>query len=228
MNFFWFRSMAPPLTIPLDADPRQIMQLRNLQQAFAQVCNALSPIVRETKCWNRVTLHHLTYRNLREQFPQLGSQMICNAIYSVSRNCRLVFQSPASPFNLVRLAGKPLPLLQFAPTAPVYFDRHTLNIKAGQISMFSLDGRIRFHLTISAADELRFHNEKLREIVMFSQGENFKLHFLFSTLADSADSNKNKADQALPEYVLVLPENPPAQEINQKLNQEMNPIGQAA
>lgn len=220
--------MVPPLIIPLNADPQQIGQLRNLQQAFSEVCNALSPIVRETKCWNRVTLHHLTYRNLREQFPQLGSQMICNAIYSVSRSCRLVFQSPASPFNLVRLAGKPLPLLQFAPSAPVYFDRHTLNIKAGQISMFSLDGRIRFHLTISAADELRFHNEKLREIVMVSQGESFNLQFLFSTLPDSTDSNNSEADQALPEYVLVLPDSQPAQEMNQKPNQEMTPIGQAA
>ncbi len=219
--------MVPPLIIPLNADPQQITQLRNLQQAFAQVCNALSPIVRETKCWNRVTLHHLTYRNLREQFPQLGSQMICNAIYSVSRSCRLVFQSPASPFNLARLAGKPLPLLQFAPSAPVYFDRHTLNIKAGQISMFSLDGRIRFHLTISAADELRFHNEKLREIVMVSQGDRFNLQFLFSTLpdqTDSASSTDSEADQALPEYVLVLTDTQPAQETNQ----EMIPIGQAA
>ena len=183
--------------------------MRNLQKAFAEVCNALSPIVRETKCWNRVTLHHLTYRNLRARFPQLGSQMVCNAIYSVSRSSRLVYQSPASPFNLTRLAGKPLPLLQFAPSAPVYFDRHTLNIKAGQISMFSLDGRIRFQLTINPADELRFHNEKLREIVMVSRGDAFNLQFLFSGLAENSSE---ETDQALPEYVLVLTDDQPTQE----------------
>ena len=201
--------MSPPLVIPLNASPAQIAQLRNLQKAFAEVCNALSPIVRETKCWNRVTLHHLTYRNLRARFPLLGSQMVCNAIYSVSRSSRLVYQSPASPFNLTRLAGKPLPLLQFAPSAPVYFDRHTLNIKAGQISMFSLDGRIRFQLTITPADELRFHNEKLREIVMVSRGDAFNLQFLFSTLAENSSE---ETDQALPEYVLVLTDDQPTQE----------------
>ena len=165
--------------------------------------------MRETKCWNRVTLHHLTYRNLRARFPLLGSQMVCNAIYSVSRSSRLVYQSPASPFNLTRLAGKPLPLLQFAPSAPVYFDRHTLNIKAGQISMFSLDGRIRFQLTINPADELRFHNEKLREIVMVSRGDAFNLQFLFSGLAENSSE---ETDQALPEYVLVLTDDQPTQE----------------
>ncbi len=42
----------------------------------------------QTKVWNRVALHHLMYRNLRDQFPEMGSQMVCNAIYSVSRTCR--------------------------------------------------------------------------------------------------------------------------------------------
>lgn len=198
--------MSSALIIPLNADPQQTQQLRALQQAFAEVCNALSPLARETRCWNRVALHHLSYRQLRERFPQLGSQMICNAIYSVSRSCRQVYQSPASPFNLARLGAQPLPLLQFAPSAPVYFDRHTLNIRAGQLSMFSLDGRLRFQLAISAEDEQRFQQKKLREIAMVSQGEVFSLHFHFSV--ESAQATP--PDPALPQYVLVVADPPPS------------------
>jgi hypothetical protein len=105
----------------LNGTPEQLASLLALQKAFAQVCNALAPLVQQTRCWNRVTLHHLAYKNLREQFPAIGSQMVCNAIYSVSRTSRLVYQHPQSPFNLARLGDKPLPLLQFQDTCPVYF-----------------------------------------------------------------------------------------------------------
>lgn len=197
--------MTTALIIPLNADPAQTRQLHALQHAFAEVCNALAPLARETRCWNRVALHHLSYRQLRARFPQLGSQMICNAIYSVSRSCRQVYQSPHSPFNLARLGTQPLPLLQFAPSAPVYFDRHTLSIKSGQLSMFSLDGRLRFQLSISDDDEQRFQQEKLREIAMVSIGDAFSLKFHFS----GAPQDGAEADPRLPQYVLILTNPPP-------------------
>ena len=158
--------MHSTLRIPLNASPEQVQRLQALQTGFAQVCNALAPLVQQTKVWNRVALHHLAYRQLREQFPEMGSQMVCNAIYSVSRTARLVFQSPKSPFNLALLGERPLPLLRFADSCPVYFDRHTLSLKQGQLSMFTLDGRMRFQLALGAQDEERFHQQKLREIVL--------------------------------------------------------------
>jgi hypothetical protein len=161
--------MNSVLRIPLNAEPEALQRLLALQQGFAKVCNALAPLVQQTRVWNRVTLHHLAYRQLREQFPEMGSQMVCNAIYSVSRTGRLVFQHPQSPFNLALLGDKPLPLLRFADTCPVYFDRHTLSLKDGQLSMFTLDGRLRFQLALSAQDEARFHTGKLSEVVLSRQ-----------------------------------------------------------
>ena len=158
--------MNSTLRIPLDASPEQVQRLLALQKGFAKVCNALAPLVQQTKVWNRVALHHLAYRQLREQFPEMGSQMVCNAIYSVSRTARLVFQSPKSPFNLSLLGERGLPLLRFSDSCPVYFDRHTLSLKQGQLSMFTLDGRMRFQLALGAQDEERFHQHKLREIVL--------------------------------------------------------------
>lgn len=194
------------LRIPLNATPDQVERLHALQTGFAKVCNAIAPVVQQTRVWNRVALHHLTYRQLREQFPEMGSQMVCNAIYSVSRTGRLVFQHPASPFNLARLGDKPLPLLQFADTCPVYFDRHTLSVKGGQLSMFTLDGRMRFELALRPEDEASFHEKKLREIVLSRRSDGvYALSFL---LSDESDGKEIPADATLPngeipEYIMV-------------------------
>ena len=188
------------LRIPLTTSSEQLARLILLQSTFAKVCNALAPVVQETKVWNRVALHHLTYRTLRAQFPDLGSQMICNAIYSVSRTSRAVFQSPQSPFNLQKLQGKPLPLLQFSDTCPVYFDRHTLSIKDGQLSMFTLDGRMRFALNLQAQDEEKFRTLKLNEVVLNRTApEQFELTFSLGQVLPS-EANVN---QELPTYVMV-------------------------
>jgi hypothetical protein len=193
--------MNSPLRVPLNAQPEQAARLVELQSAFAQACNALAPLVQRTRVWNRVALHHMAYKPLREQFPQMGSQMVCNAIYSVSRHCRLVFQSPASPFNLAKLGEKPLPLLRFSSSCPVYFDRHTLSLKDGQLSMYTLDGRMRFKLDLAPKDEVNFHEKKLREIVLSRNPAGaFELQFAFSDIDDAA---VDLPATEMPEYVMV-------------------------
>ena len=158
--------MKSVIRVPLNTTPEQYARLQALQTAFAQVCNALAPEVQRTRVWNRVALHHLFYRALRDKFPALGSQMVCNAIYAVSRTSRLIFQTPASPFSLAKLEGKPLPLMQFADSCPVYFDRHTLSVKGNKLSLFTLDGRMHFELTLPEEQLLLFRVAKLREIVL--------------------------------------------------------------
>ncbi len=158
--------MKSVIRVPLNTTPEQYARLQALQTAFAQVCNALAPEVQRSRIWNRVALHHLHYRALREKFPALGSQMVCNAIYAVSRTSRLIFQTPASPFSLAKLGDKPLPLMQFADSCPVYFDRHTLSIKGNKLSLFTLDGRMHFELTLPEEQLLLFKVAKLREIVL--------------------------------------------------------------
>ncbi|MBY0454649.1 MAG: hypothetical protein K2Q11_07190 [Burkholderiaceae bacterium] len=198
--------MNSMLCIPLNASPEQAQRLLALQQGFAQVCNALAPLVQSTRVWNRVALHHLAYRQLREQFPDMGSQMVCNAIYSVSRTSRMVFQHPASPFYLARLGNKPLPLLRFADSCPVYFDRHTLSIKAGQLSMFTLDGRMRFQLALRPEDENSFHTRKLREIVLARRSDGvYQLSFLLANEQGSAEAppSAEAGDGEIPEYVML-------------------------
>jgi hypothetical protein len=201
--------MKSHLHVALNASPEQAQRLLALQATFAQVCNALAPLVQQTRCWNRVTLHHLAYKSLREQFPTIGSQMVCNAIYSVSRTARNLFQHPASPFHLSRLQGKRLPALRFADDCPVYFDRHTLSLKDSSLSMYTLDGRMRFLVSLSPEDERSFHDNKLREIVLSrNAGGVFQLEFLFGDPPED-DAGKAAAPQLdrlhgeIPQYVKV-------------------------
>ena len=196
--------MNSPLIIRLQTTPDQTHKLRELQAAFAAVCNALAPLAQQTVCWNRVALHHQAYRPMRQQFPALGSQMICNAVYSVSRACRLIYQHPQSPFNLQRMTGKPLPVLRFLPNSPVYFDRHTLSLKDGLASMYTLDGRMRFNLPLAPADEQRFRHGKLREIVLFEREGGFALSFQFADPQGAESSQPAAMPLAeFPEYLVV-------------------------
>ena len=190
------------LVIRLTPAPHQAKSLVALQHVFAEVCNALAPTVRDTRCWNRVTLHHLAYRALREQFPSVGSQMVCNAIYSVSRTCRVIFQSPGSPLHIQRLADRPMPLLRFLPSAPVYFDRHTLSIRHGGLSMYTLDGRMRFRVSLSPEDEERFAKARLQEIVLRGAGAQFSLSFSFGDEPAQATASQ-QADAVWPQYVVL-------------------------
>ena len=194
------------MRIALDTNAEQLARLVSLQDAFTEVCNALAPTVQKSRCWNRVALHHMVYKSLREQFPALGSQMVCNAIYSVSRTSRLVFQHPQSPLNLTKLGDKPLPLLHFGANCPVYFDRHTLSVKDGQLSLFTLDGRMRFQLALGPQDEAAFRQKKLREIVL-ARGANHRFELAFTFFEegddDAAEQTPEEHPGEIPEYVMV-------------------------
>ncbi len=187
------------IILRLETTAEQFASLERLQASFAEVCTALGPVVRETRCWNRVTLHHLVYRDLRERYPLLGSQMICNAIYSVSRSARMIFQGKNSPWNIDLRPNLPLPTLRFTPAAPVYFDRHTLSLRQGRLSLFTLNGRLRFHVNLSPANEKKFLEEKLKEIVLSRDGEGF---FLVFSLGESED--KKVLPSELPQYLVVI------------------------
>lgn len=204
--------MNSSLIISLATTTEQAARLAELQAAFAEVCNALAPVVRERRCWNRVTLHHLTYHALREKFPKMGSQMVCNAIYSVCRTSRLVYQHPVSPFNVAKYPEALLPLIRFVKTAPVYFDRHTLSIKNGKLSMYTLDGRMRFQVELKREDQERFERDKLREIVLARGAQAYTLAFCFQAADASPEDLPTEVRAELPEYVVILPEAEPVPE----------------
>ena len=197
--------MNTPLRVSLDGTPDQSARLHALQIAFADVCNAIAPVVQQTRCWNRVALHHLVYHPMRERFPEMGSQMICNAIYSVCRSARLILQHPKSPWSVAKRPGAPLPLLRFASNAPVYFDRHTLSLRGTALSMFTLDGRMRFNVGLAPDDAARFHAEKLMEVMLVSTQSGFDLYFEFAEAVSQRKARPFSTGAYLPDHVHVVP-----------------------
>lgn len=195
--------MESLIVLPLLVSPGHAQRLANLQEKFAEASNFLAPQVCDTRCWNRVALHHLAYKALRERFPELGSQMACNVIYAVSRAARIVYQHPGSPWNVVRHPQSALPLLRFSTASPVYFDRHTLSLKDGRFSLFTLEGRLYFRLDLAPDVMEKFAREKLREIALKRQGEAYALQFRFG----SGEERRTRAADwhPLPDYLAVRP-----------------------
>lgn len=200
--------MNSRLRIRLQTTPVQARQLQALQALFVQACNELAQQARAAGVWSRIGLHQLAYHGLRQRFPALGAQMVCNVIYSVSRAARLVFQHPASPFHGRARAAGATPRLCFGPEAPVYFDRHTLNVRDGTASMYSLDGRLHFRLPLAPADEHRLRHGGIREIALGRDAQGLRLDFLFAqadaTAPAAAAAQEGTDDPPWPDYLLLL------------------------
>src|SRR5438046_10502124 len=73
--------------IRLNVTQEEAVRRSELRTAYADACNRLVPLVQAARCWNRVALHQLGYRALRQQ-TSLGAQMACNAIFSVCKAYR--------------------------------------------------------------------------------------------------------------------------------------------
>src|SRR5690349_14276706 len=76
--------MQRTISILLDTDQEAKKQLSELQDAYHSACNQIVPEMIASRCWNRVALHRLVYTKMRSVSP-LGSQMVCNAIFSVCK-----------------------------------------------------------------------------------------------------------------------------------------------
>jgi predicted transposase len=201
-------SQPPVVAIALHPNEAQQARLKALQQVFSQACNLVARAAQANRCWNRVALHHLVYRQLRESFPELGSQMACNAVYSVCRACRWAYQHPKSPFRGQIAKGGSLPLVQFAGSAPVYFDRHTLTLKGLELSLFTMEGRMQFRLNLTQAEQHRFLTQRIKEIALVSL-PHFQLVFWFDPLAPHALASPS-ARSLSPETLAVGPLDGPA------------------
>jgi len=126
--------MLRTASIRLNVSPDQAAALMALQSAYADACNRLVPMVMEHRCWNRVALHQLAYARLRKETP-LGSQMVCNAIFSV---CKAYKEQK----ELGRIKKDATVQAIRFDRASVHFDKRTYSIKEERLSLYTLSGRI--------------------------------------------------------------------------------------
>ena len=73
--------------VRLLVNPEDSVKLSETHALYRDACNFVVPIVcknKELRLWQRFSLHHVAYSQIREIFPALGAQLACNVIRSVS------------------------------------------------------------------------------------------------------------------------------------------------
>lgn len=115
--------------------------LKLLQEEYAEACNLIVPEVIKNRCWNRVALHTIVYNHLRST-TKLGSQMICNAIFSVCK----AYQAQKELGKIQK--ENPIPKIAFNKGS-VHFDKRTYSLtKSGKLSLYTLEGRIKVSFSL--------------------------------------------------------------------------------
>jgi IS605 OrfB family transposase len=89
----------------LDLSPQDKERLNYTLDIFAEACNAISKVAFERRCFNRVALHHLTYRDIRERFG-LHANLVIRARDRVAR-----------AYKTLKANKQPLKLLTFKATS---------------------------------------------------------------------------------------------------------------
>jgi putative transposase len=128
-------AMKRTISIKLKLSEEQSQALLHLQTEFVLACQQIAEIACTAEEFQRIRLHHLSYYPTREAHPELGAQMICNAIARVSQSLRSI---------------KKLQKLVFKEKTAVHFDKRTYTLKGDLLSLFTLQGRIQIPLEISA------------------------------------------------------------------------------
>src|SRR5271156_3707360 len=144
--------MKRTISIRLEVIKSQEKQLLDLQSAFLEACNSIVPTAMEHRCWNRIALHNLVYDQTRKS-SSLGSQMVCNAIFSVCK----AYKAKAP------LKDEPVPSIQFRKNRSIHFDKRTYSIKGNIISLYTLEGRLRIPMRKGPFQEAIFSKGLPRE-----------------------------------------------------------------
>jgi IS605 OrfB family transposase len=168
--------MLRTASIHLNVSPDQAAALTALQSAYADACNRLVPTVTEHRCWNRVALHQLSYARLRKETP-LGSQMVCNAIFSVCK----AYQAQKELGRIKKDA--PVPAIRF-DRASVHFDKRTYTLKGDNLSLYTLSGRIAVKMVMGAHQRRIIASGKAKEAELVCR----KGRWYFNLVVESEDT----------------------------------------
>src|SRR6202035_3664426 len=117
--------MRRTASIKLSVSKEQGQKLFALTEAYLSACNQLVPYVIENRCWNRVALHNLSYSKIRAISP-LGSQMVCNAIFSVCKAYK----------NRLIAKGEEIPVICFHRNRSIHFDKRTYTLRGNILSLY--------------------------------------------------------------------------------------------
>ena len=169
--------MKYTISIFLETASEDKLKFVKLQDDYHLACNQIVPSVVEERCWNRVDLHHLVYKKIRKNSP-LGSQMVCNAIFSVCK----AYKAKAIGRN------EPVPVIQFRKNRSIHFDKRTYSIEGNILSLYTLEGRIRIPMRMGPFQEKYFSQGTPKEAELICR----KGKWYFNLVLDLPDPPKTE------------------------------------
>lgn len=175
--------MKRTIALKLALSQEQSNSLLETQKSFANACNQIVPFAIENRCWNRVSLHHLCYYNIREATPSLGSQMICNS-----------FQKVCSSYKVLKIKKfQDVPTITFKDTSSVHYDKRTYSIKGNTLSLFTVNGRIRCNFITGDFQKEYLERGVVKEAELIRKGK----RWFFNLVLDLPDIEFKKEGNIL-------------------------------
>ena len=141
-------------------------KLQRTQELFRRACNLLVDIIREDtekklRLWQRFNLHHAGYYRVREAVPELGAQLVCNAVRAVSAAYKTLLSN--SP-KYVKDKNLELPKIVFKNVG-IHLDARTLTFSKDRTTatVFTSQKRVSARLCPGTFQQDILSNGKWRE-----------------------------------------------------------------
>ncbi|MCB1076120.1 MAG: transposase [Simkania sp.] len=152
--------MKRTISLKLILSQNDCEALLQTQGYFAQGCNTIALFAQENRCWNHVALHNLCYSKVREQLPELGSQMVCNALRKV-----------CSSYKVLKIRKtKPVPTIRFKETSSIHYCARTFTLKKEVLSLYTVNKRIKCSFTIGTRQQEYLKQGKVKEGELVRKG----------------------------------------------------------
>ena len=152
--------MKRTVCIKISPTKEQEKALFELRDEFCSGCTQIAKMALEKRCFSKANLHDLCYYQIREK-GALGSQMTCNAIKTVAGAYRSLRSQRKQ---------KDLPLIAFKKKS-IHFDKRTYNLKKGQISLYTLEGRVLIPLALGERQKQELLGVAFKEAeLVFTKG----------------------------------------------------------
>jgi putative transposase len=149
--------------------PEQVDALKEVMRTFNAACNFVSALAWEKRVFNQIALHHMTYRDIREQFC-LPSQLAVRVIAKVAAAYKTSKATKA----------------EFRPLRAITYDCRVMRLLGvSRVSCSILTGRITVNLNIGGYQRDRLTGAALGETKLTYAPEKQRFCFVFSVKTGS-------------------------------------------
>ena len=155
--------MKLTLKLKLKTSQEELKKLSDTVQKFSEASNQVSLLIKESNIKNHVILHRLYYYQIKSQFD-LPAQMTCNAL----KRALFAYKS-----------GNKKTTITFKQNASMPFDDRMLSFKNNQVSILTLNGRIKLNLIIYGAKAQELLNNRKGESILVIKNNKAFLHIIY-------------------------------------------------